>query len=386
MDKKIRAAVIGVGLLGARHSNELKGDARVELVAVSDVKESLAREIAGKVGCRAYADYAQMLKTETLDLVVVATPDPFHKDPVVACCQAGVKYIALQKPMATTVADAEAMLAASQSSGTTIYMIFATRWFAANNATRHIIRSGLIGKPVYADTFTEDSITVPREMWGGRGQTWAHLSSSLHFLHSHLIDRLRWFFSPAEVESVYAVSQREVLGYTPDLFDSLLVFDNGLKARIKTGWVHFIEGGVENKDVYNGTRGTVFNNISAAFGLTPGWRVNLDDSVPIEEIVAAQKSLFECGIGSRIIQRQTRISGWMRGIKNGLELELPGSLSPNPTTQILDSIIEGTLVPTAWKAWQGEAPMPTALDGFMQTKVVCAIEESAKTGQVVKVK
>jgi predicted dehydrogenase len=382
---KIKAAVIGVGLLGSRHGYELKGDERVELVAVADLKKDLAQSIAGQLGCQAYSDYGEMLAKEAPDLVFVATPDPFHKDPVVACCEAGVKYVALQKPMATTVQDAEEMTAAAKESGTTIYMIFATRWSAANNATRHVIRQGLIGKPVYADLLTEDSITVPREMWGGKNQTWAHLSSSLHFLHSHLVDRVLWLYGPVKVESVYAVSQRELLGYTPDLFDSFLMLDNGLKVRVKTGWVHFIEGGVENRDIYNGTQGMIINNISPAYGVTAGWRVNVDDCVPIEDLLAAREALYRAGIGSRIMERQTCIQGWMRGIKRGLELETAGNAAPNPTKTIIDSIMEGTLTPSGWRAWQGDSPLPTVEDGLVQTKIVCAIEESAATGQVIRV-
>ncbi len=44
---------------------------------------------------------------------------------------------------------------------------------------------------------------------------------------------------------------------TRDLYDSFLFFDNGFKARVKTGWIHYIEGGVENRDIYNGARGQV---------------------------------------------------------------------------------------------------------------------------------
>ncbi len=386
MPEKLRSAVIGVGLLGSRHSEELSRDARTELVAVADFNAAKAQEIAAKYGCKAYSDYEQMLAAEHLDLVAVATPDPYHRAPVVACAQAKVPNILLQKPMATTVEDAQAMLKASKEAGSQIYMIFATRWFGANMATQYAIRSGLIGQAVYGETTTDDSITVPLEMWGGRNQTWAGASSSAHFLHSHLVDRLRWFVRPAEVESVYAMKQSSVLGFSPDLYDSFIFFDNGFKARVKTGWIHYIEGGVENRDLYNGTKGQVFNNISSAFNLNVGWRVNVSDDVPLAELEAAQQALLKRGLATRIICREQRISGWMRGTKRGLELELDGCLRPNPTTVILDGIAEKTLTPASWQQWQGDQPLPTGEDGLAQTAIVCAVVESAETGQVVKLK
>jgi predicted dehydrogenase len=385
MSDALRAGVIGIGILGRRHSRELDEDERVDLVALADLKEEVVEEAAAEYGCLAYTDYEEMLAKEDLDLVAVATPDPFHKAPVVACAEAGVKNVMLQKPMATTVEDAEAMVSAAEEAGTNIYMIFATRWSPANVATHYVMRNGLIGEPVWGEVLTDDSIRVPREMWGEGRKTWASSSSSAHFLHSHLVDRLRWYMAPAEVENVFAMSQKKVLGFSPDLYDSFIFFDNGFKARVKTGWIHYIEGGVENRSLYNATEGQIINNTSPAFGLETGWRVNVSDKVSLEELVACQQSLSEKGVGSRVIDRKTKITGWTKGVERALELEMRGNLNPNPTEVILDAIVEGTYTPESWVKWQGEGSLPSAVDGLEQTKIVCAIIESAETGEVVEV-
>lgn len=386
MGDKLRAGVIGIGLLGTRHSHELSEDERVDLVAVADLKEERAQEIAAKEQCKAYGDPEKMLAAEALDVVVVATPDPYHREPVVACAEAGVPHIILQKPMATTVEDAEAMQQAAKDHGSQIYIVFATRWFPMNVATHHVIRQGLIGDVVWGEVLTDDSITVPLEMWGDLGETWADSSSTAHFLHSHLVDRLRWYMRPAEAQSVYAISQQKVLGFAPDLYDAFITFDNGFVARVKTGWIHYIEGGVENRSTYNGSMGQIFNNTSPAFGLSAGWRANFSDDVALTDIEACQAALLEKGLASRIISREPRISGWMRGVRRGLELESSGSERPSPTTVILDGIVEGTLSPDSWKSWQGEHPLPTGEDGLEQTRIVCAVVESAKSGEIVKLR
>jgi len=383
MDNALRAAVIGVGILGKRHSSELQEDDRTDLVALADLKEEVVKREAARHNCRAYMDYEEMLAQEELDVVVVATPDPLHRAPVIACAEAGVRNILLQKPMATTVGDAEAMMAATEEAGSNIYMLFSTRWSPVHLATQHVIRSGLIGDVVWGSLVTNDCIQVPKEMWGKMGRTWADTTSSAHFLHSHLVDRLRWYMAPAEVESVFAMSQQRVLGFTPDLYDSFLFFDNGFKARVKTGWISYMERGVESRFTYNASKGQIISNRAPAFGRA-GWRLNVSDEVTRDELEACQEALSEKGIGSRVISRETKIAGWMRGIKRAMELEMSGNTNPNPTKVILDGILEDANVPTSWRAWQGDNPLPSGADGLAQTKIVCAIVESAKTGEVVE--
>ncbi|MFH1085848.1 MAG: hypothetical protein V1772_08830, partial [Chloroflexota bacterium] len=115
-------------------------------------------------------------------------------------------------------------------------------------------------------------------------------------------------------------------------------------------------------------------------------RVNVAEDVPFAELEASQQALLQRGLASRIICREQRVSGWTRGIKRGLELELDACLRPNPTTVILDGIIEGTLTPASWRQWQGDDPLPTGEDGLAQTAIVCAVVESAETGAVVRIK
>jgi hypothetical protein len=55
-----------------------------------------------------------------------------------------------------------------------------------------------------------------------------------------------WCFAPAEVEATYAISQRKVLGYSPDLYDAFVYIDNGLKIRMKASWIDTVEGVAES--------------------------------------------------------------------------------------------------------------------------------------------
>ena len=382
---KVTCGVIGTGILGANHAEFLSLQARAQLVAVADVRLDAAQKVAEKTGSKAYSSYDEMLAKEKLDLVLVETPDHLHKTAAIACCQAGVPNLVIQKPLSTTVEDAKSILDAATHSGTRVFVWYGNRAFGSDMATQYAIRSGLIGKVVYGDCDTDDSIGVPLKMWGGRSREWAANSSPANFLATHTIDRLYWYFAPARVSQVFALAQTEVLGHTPDLYDAFLFFDSGLKVRIRVGWIHYVEVGVESSEVYNGVNGQIINNRSPKFYTQQGWRLNLGNELALDELRHHQDILGKRGLGTRLIRRETLTQGWDEGIHSCLEI--PTGEAPNRELLgfVLDAILEDTLEPQSWKEWQGEGPLPTGEVALENVRVIQAIEKSAHDGIVVPI-
>jgi hypothetical protein len=199
------------------------------------------------------------------------------------------------------------------------------------------------------------------------------------------VDRLLWYMAPAKVDKVFAIEQHEVLGYTYDLFDAFLYFDNGAKVRAKSGWIHFVEGGVESAEQFNGFDGQVINNRGARFNVTAGWKVALRNEVPFEELRHHQEALRKRGLGSRIIWREPLNTGWNRGITCGLEIAQLEAPNREILEFVLDGILENTDTPESWKAWQGDGPLPMANIAMHNVHVIEAIYESVKTGLPVSV-
>jgi len=388
VERVLKAGVIGVGILGRWHSKFLHDHPNTRLVAVADTIEERAKAEGEKYGAHAYKDYVQMLQQEKLDLVVVATPDPFHRDPVVAAAQAGVPYIVTEKPMATTVADAKAMLEATKKAGAKLWVNLNNRVGPMDRATRYVIQNGLIGKPVYGEVRVDDNIIVPTQMWGNRSKEWASGSSTAQFLFSHVTDLMRWYFQPAEVTKVYAVSKREVLGYTPDLFDGFLFFDSGLLLRIKSEWIKHIEGLVEFYECFSGDQGIIIYNKIPGFGVQHSWRANLSREVTEQELMKHHRALGERGISARAVMYNEDPYVATLPVEGGPQrraaLEMYPSSRPHPDLMkyILDAILEGKDIPSSW---EGNGPLPTGEDGLVQTKMVCAIERSAELGREVTI-
>jgi predicted dehydrogenase len=383
---ELRAGVIGLGILGAQHVQFLSEQPTVTVAAVADVRQEQAEVVAAKVGAEPYGDYAQMLREHGLDLVTVATPDPLHKAPVLAAVEAGVPTVILEKPMATTVAEAEEMLGAAEQSGTRIFVNYANRGSAMDRATYHVIRRGLLGEIVYGEVHLDDNISVPTLMWGKRTREWVSGSSTAHFLLSHVVDFLRWVLAPSEVREVYAISQHKVLGYTPDLYDAFLTFDDGCKFRIKAEWIKHIDGLVEFAIRFSGSEGYLSYIKRPGFGEAEGWRANVSDRVTTEELLACQDELMDEGVSVRaLLHRPNPTAGELKAggavLKHGLEALSPPQDWWRVARGFVDAVLEDTLTPSSWNRY---GPLPTGIDGLRQTQVVSAIVESAAQGKVVE--
>ena len=385
MSEQLKAGVIGLGILGSQHVQFLNEQPEVEVLAVADVRGERAQKIGGTSGAQPYTDTGRMLKEQKLDIVVVATPDPMHKEPVLAAIKAGVPTIIQEKPMATTVADAEKMLEAAERAGARIFVNYANRGVALDLATYYVVREGMLGEIVYGDIHLDDNISVPTLMWGGRSREWTAGSSTAHFLLSHVVDFLRWVLAPAEVTDVYAISLRRVLGYTPDLYDAFLTFDNGAKFRVKAEWIKHIDGLVEFGISFSGSEGTLTYIKRPTFGQVESWRANVSGRVGSEELLLHQDKLLEQGINVRaLLHRPSPTAGELKAgggeLKRGLEA---GAITQDwwrVGRGFIDATLENTLTPSSW---DGYGPLPTGIDGLRQTQIVSAIVESAEKGKTV---
>ena len=121
--EKIRVGLIGVGGIARLHQLGYRDNPHAELYAICDVDEGLLRQRAADWGVRkSYADYRQLLADPAVDAVEVITPHHLHEAMGVAALAAG-KHVSMQKPMAVTVGECEALIAAARRAGT-LFRVF----------------------------------------------------------------------------------------------------------------------------------------------------------------------------------------------------------------------------------------------------------------------
>jgi len=374
----IKAGVIGVGLLGERHCYELKKNKMVQLRAIAETSRERREKLAKKLKVNSYESYEDMLSKEELDLLVVATPDFLHKDPVIKAAEANVPHIICQKPLSTRLDDALEMVRTAQEKGSDLYVLFENRFNPMDMTLKHFLKCGLIGRVLYGEARLDDSITVPMGLWGKRSREWACHSSPAHFLLSHVVDLLNWFFAPAKVQEVYAFCGNEILSYSVDIYDAFLFFDSGLKVRVKSEWVKHIDELVEFYLCFTGMRGNIIYNKRPGFGVRAGLRLNVDKDVGLKDLLDVQEELSQKGINIRVFsQKNARIplGAEVFSFKDTLE-------EKTQMDYFIEAIVEGTKEPSSWK---GFGPLPSGDDGLEAVRIVSAIERSAREGKKVRI-
>ncbi len=158
-----RAGIIGLGFIGGAdqvsgdalgqrvehldgtHLAALSGHPRVELVVGSSRDEGRRQRFTARTGRPTYADWRQMIASESLDLVSVATYAPQHAEMVIACANQGIPAIYCEKPIATRPADAEAMLAAARQAGSLLAINHNRRFNPNYRRLRDLIARGGLG-------------------------------------------------------------------------------------------------------------------------------------------------------------------------------------------------------------------------------------------------
>lgn len=384
--KPLKAAIIGLGLLGSQYLEAFGKRSDVAIVGVCDVRRAAAESAAAQVHATPYTNADELLKSQRPDLVVVATPDHLHLAPTLAALDAGAPVIIQEKPLATDLAEAEAIYEKVEQRGAKLFVNFANRAMPYDLATYYVLQQGLIGQPVYAESRLDDNISVPTRLWGERSRDFATGSSPAHFLLSHVVDLMHWWFAPAQVVEVFAISQERVLGFTPDLYDAFLIFDSGLKVRVKAEWIKHIDQIVEYYSCFTGERGGVIYNKRPGFGVQESWRANFSAPPAADVLIAHQQRLGEQGIDVRLAHhyRPAAVAYDVSTVRASFEHiggdQAHGMMLIGP---ILDAVQQNTLTPDSW---QQRGPLPTHRDGLRQVQVVQALIDSARSGRVVTVR
>jgi len=236
--------VVGVGLFGRRHAQAYASHRDAELLAVCDVRREQAEAVAAEFGGTPYERLDEMLRHPGLAAVSVVTPDDAHREVAVTAAAAG-KHLLVEKPLATTVEDAVAIIDAARHHRVTLMVDFHNRWNPAFCAARHAIGTGQLGRIRYVYMRLSNTIAIPTEMLA-----WAARSSPVWFLGSHCLDLLRWLLG-GEITRVSAVAGRGVLeqrGVTADDYVvATLELSNGAHAVLEHVWILPAEGPT-NKD------------------------------------------------------------------------------------------------------------------------------------------
>lgn len=235
MTDRVRFGVVGAGTMGAVYARAIANSPlkyRAQLSAICDTDAARGAELAAELGTTSFTSVSEMLAGAALDAVYLAVPDAFHRDPALACIRAGVPTL-LEKPLATSVADARAIRAAAAAAAVLVEVNFSNRWNPPFVIARRAIQDGAIGEVTGINARLSNVHGIPESM------PWASATTTGWFLLSHVVDLAFWLGgSPAR--SVYARGRKGALRErgidTFDLIHALVGYENGASGVYEAAW------------------------------------------------------------------------------------------------------------------------------------------------------
>lgn len=334
----LKLGVIGAGVMGRMYCQVFSEYPNSELVSVCDLDEKKAQMLVAEFGARsAYENYNDMLEKEELEAVTVAVPDHLHREPAIACLEAG-KDVLCEKPLATTMQDCQAIVDAVERTGKKLMVSYGNRHRPSLRLLKQQVEEGVVGEVKHIYLKLRERVDKTLEL------PWIDKTTPTFFLLSHMVDLVRWMFG-CEMAEVYTLQTYGILeghGYhTPDTTSALIKLTNGAILNLDTSWAmpdNFAPWIDARIDIL-GDKGVIYANMF---------------SQDIQKYADEAKTLDWT---VRVLDYSGQHAGWWI----------------THVHYFVDAIS------------QGETPSPDAADGMKTTQVLLAIDESGAKGTPIKI-
>ncbi len=220
----MKVAVIGLGAMGKNHVRVYSELPDVELVAVVDMDEQIARSIGARYKTRWYTDARAMLERECCDAVSVAVPTALHEQVVTAALEAGA-HVLVEKPIAATIAEAQRMIERAHHSGRQLMVGHIVRFNPAVQALKQKLEAGELGRLFQISCRRVGPFPARIRDVG-----------VVVDLASHDLDIMRYLVGSNPIR-VYAETEQRVHTMHEDLLWALLRFPEGVVGALEVNWL-----------------------------------------------------------------------------------------------------------------------------------------------------
>ena len=202
--KKLRTAIIGPGKVAHLHAKGIMNCNYTELVAVCGHTPSKTQVFASQYGIPAYENLERMIVNENVEALVVCTPHPQHRGPVVRAAALGVHCL-IEKPMASNLADCDEMIRAARQYQVRLGVVSQRRFYEPVRRMKEAISEGKIGEPVLGHIVIlgwRDEAYYASDPWRGKWTTEG--GGILVNQAPHQLDLFQWLMGP--VSEVYGIA------------------------------------------------------------------------------------------------------------------------------------------------------------------------------------
>ena len=254
MTGPVRIALVGCGRISRNHFEAIGKIEELQLVAVSDIVESRAREAGEREDVPWFASYTKMLEHAPCDIVAVCTPSGLHPQHGMLAARAG-KHVVCEKPMAITLTSADELVQACDDAGVQLFVVKQNRLNPPVQLLKRAIDKGRFGRLYMANTtvrWTRPQDYYDQASWRG---TWEFDGGAFMNQASHYVDLIQWLVGPVEsVMAKTATLARRI--ETEDSGVALLKFRSGALGVIEVTMLTYPRN-LEGSITLLGEKGTV---------------------------------------------------------------------------------------------------------------------------------
>ncbi|NOZ22360.1 MAG: Gfo/Idh/MocA family oxidoreductase [Planctomycetes bacterium] len=283
--KTLNLALLGCGGITKSHRAAFAEIPEIKPFVMVDLNEELAKEVAEETGAKhVTTDWREAVAMDEVDIVDICLPHTIHSEPAVEAAK-NKEHIFAEKPMATTLADCDAMIQAAEENGVTLAVGQVLRFREANEKARELLRAGRIGQPLNhirrRVRYTPDP---PRHTWArdySLSGGW-----ELYGFGPHEMDIMLWL-ADSNVSKLWARGKK-IIAEKDDVDDitALFEFENGAMGTLmlsenihKGGWDQCI-GGTEGS-MYITTNaidinGEIIDGLDHSRAMFKQWREFID--------------------------------------------------------------------------------------------------------------
>jgi predicted dehydrogenase len=229
----IKTAMVGLGKMGLSHLSILRAHPDLDVVAGCDATAYLTDILSKHAGLKCYGDFDDMLRSETLDALVVATPSKLHAPMVQAALERGLDVFC-EKPFVLDVADGQRLIELARNRSRVTQVGYHYRFVGAFKEAARLVKSGALGEVHHVRAEAYGPVVLRR-----KGGTWRSAKNegggALYDYACHAIDLVNFIFAtPSAVSGVvrHSVFSRDV----DDEIYSTLHFDNGASGQLSVNW------------------------------------------------------------------------------------------------------------------------------------------------------
>jgi predicted dehydrogenase len=198
MIQRLRTGIIGAGKVAHLHASALMRVEESIFTAVCSRSRERAQAFARQYQVQPCTTVEEMIKVEGVQAVMVCTPHPAHAETAIAAMAAGA-HVMVEKPLASSLADCDAMIAAAKRAGVKLAMISQRRLYAPVQRIKKAIADGKLDRPVLGTATMlgwRDSAYYASDPWRGK---WREEGGGVLVNQApHQLDILQWLMGTIE--------------------------------------------------------------------------------------------------------------------------------------------------------------------------------------------